>query len=173
MFKLDENRPDYFTDDTADTRPDQPARAGATLDFGTGNISSVPAPASKPRRRRGLRFLIWTIIICLLAIVGIGYFRYFSPYITDSRITGYVANVEKRGLIFKTYEADVITDSNLADTSRVYSRSLTVTIPSPEVARRLQQIQGSGQRVTLVTERYYGMLPWRGGSTTVVTAIAP
>ncbi len=171
MFKLDENRPDYFTDDDADSRPDESARAGSTLDFGTGGISS-PSPAPKPRHR-GRRFLIWTIVICVLALVGIGYFRYFSPYITDSHITGYVANVERRGLIFKTYEADVITDSNLADTTAVYSRNLTVTIPSPEIARRLQQIQGSGQRVTLVTERYYGMLPWRGGSTIVVTAIAP
>lgn len=168
MFNLDENRPDYFTDDSDQNQPVH-ARPGATLDFESG-YTTAPAPK---RRHRGRRFLIWTIIICVLAIIGIGYFRYFNPYVTDSLITGYVSGVEKRGLIFKTYEADMITDNNLADTTRVYSRNLTVTIPSPEVARRLQQMQGTGQSVTLVTERYYGMLPWRGGSTIVVTAIDP
>lgn len=169
MFDLDENRPDYFTDEgsDADRATDTTPAAGSTLDFDGSSGREAP---QRPRRRMR-RFVAWTVTVSLLVLAAIIYLRYYNPYVTDSRVTAYVASVERRGIIFKTYEADLISESALTDTSRVYSRNITVTIPSAETARALQALQGTGRKVTLTTERYYGMLPWRGASTTVVTAI--
>ena len=166
MFDLDEDRPDYFTDSGSDSDAPRPSHAGSTLDFDGGDGGGEPR-----RHSRGRRVLAWIITICVVALLAIGYLRYFNPYVTDSRITAYVGCVERRGILFKTFEADLISEQALTDTTRLYSRNITVSIPSPEIARKLQDLQGTGRRVTLTTERYYGMLPWRGTSTTVVTAL--
>ncbi|MDE6587583.1 MAG: hypothetical protein K2K40_04535 [Paramuribaculum sp.] len=176
MFDYSDEKPDYFVGDSRDKASGAAPDAGSTLDFGDGDDSggSHGYPDEAPRRRRGRarRVVAWIIAVCVVVLVALCYFRYFNPYATESRIDGYVVNVERRGLLFKTYEAEIISESALTDTTRVYSRTLTVSIPSATLAHRLQAMQGSGRRVSLVTERFYGMLPWRGASTTVVTGIA-
>lgn len=162
MFDLDENRPDYYAE------PEQPPRpsAGDTVDFSDGD-SHAPA-----RRRSQLRrFVSWTVAVCVILLGVVAWFRYFSPYVTDSRIDGYVVSVERRGLLFKTYEAEIVSRTALADTSRVYSHNIAVSIPSEALARRMQSLQGSGRPVILTVERYWGVLPWRGSSTMVVKAM--
>lgn len=175
MFDYSDEKPDYFVGDNRDKDSAAAPDAGATLDFGDGGhdgYSFDNRDRAPKRHSRGRRIVAWVIAVCVVALAIVGYFRYFNPYATEARIDGYVVNVERRGLLFKTYEAEIISESALTDTARVYSRTLTVSIPSANLAHRLQAMQGSGRRVSLVTERFYGMLPWRGASTTVVTGIA-
>ncbi|MCM1029004.1 MAG: hypothetical protein NC342_01975 [Pseudoflavonifractor sp.] len=164
MFDLDESKPDYFSE-PEEEGPQAPPTPGDSIDFG-GDDGEKP-----PRRRSGLkRFLLWAAAICLIGLAIAGYLRYLNPYATDSLINGYITKVERRGIIFKTYEAEVISESALTDTTRLYSERLTMSIPSEALAKRLQALQGTGRRVELTTERFYGMLPWRGESTTIITA---
>lgn len=167
MFGLDESKPDYFTDtEETERRPE----AGTTLDFGGDDPDRGSGGTTDSRNHTFRNIIIWIVVIAAAVLIAIGYFRYFSPYATDAHIAGYVASVERRGIIFKTYEAEIISEASLTDTTHIYSRTLTVSIPDRQLARRLQAMQGTGRKVNLVTERYYGMLPWRGASTTVVTA---
>ena len=46
-----------------------------------------------------------------------------------------------------------------------------MTVADDALARRLQTLQGTGRPVTVSYERFYGTLPWRGGSTSVITGI--
>lgn len=122
--------------------------------------------------RHGCRkALIWIVSIAVVALGATFYLRYFNPYATDARLTGCVLSVEKRGMIFKTYEAEIVTCDALTDTTHVYTRERSMTVASDAVARRLQALQGTGRPVTVSYERFYGTLPWRGSSTSVITAI--
>lgn len=185
---------DYYSDDpdevqdsstpapTAPTGSDDRQGSDITFDLGDAPADDPAAPRSGSgdgsgnsgggRRRHGCRrALAWIITI---AIVGLGltfYLRYFNPYATDARLTGCVLSVEKRGVFFKTYEAEIVTRDALADTSHVYTRERSMTVGSDEVARKLQALQGTGRPVTVSYERFYGTLPWRGSSTSVITGI--
>lgn len=99
------------------------------------------------------------------------YVRYFTPYVTDSRATGYITNVERRGIFFKTFEGEMISEAALTDTTRVYTRDMSFSIPSDSLALRLQNLQGSGRPVRLTFERYYGNLPWRGATNCILVGI--
>lgn len=144
------------------TRPDA---GGTTIDFTTtGSVE-------KPRRRRhGWRWFFFIVIVALGVTV---YIRYFVPHVTESRSVGYVTNVEKRGILFHTFEGEMIMPAQLADTSHVYSRDFTFSIPDDSLARVIQSYQGTGKKVALTCKKYYGTLPWRGASKTVVTSIEP
>ena len=188
-MKLDQH-PDFFTDDddnegtnvtatattdsanaTAPTATEIPY-LGTTTD---GPKNPPPAgydePEPKPRHRMR-KFLIW---FCLLLIAALGtafYFRYISPYATDIRANGTVYNVERRGIIFKTFECSMATTGALADTVHPYSRT-DFSIADDAIAHKLQEAQLQGTPVTITYSRYFGTLPWRGAYRNVITAVAP
>ena len=186
---------DYYSDDpdeVQDSAPaastpgqsvsTEPARQGTNITFDLGDTpaSDQASPGNTGgndsgkggRRRHGCRrALAWILTIAVLGLGLTFYLRYFNPYATDARLTGCVLSVEKRGVFFKTYEAEIVTRDALADTSRVYTRERSMTVGSDEVARKLQALQGTGRPVTVSYERFYGTLPWRGSSTSVITGI--
>lgn len=178
-MRLDDDHNDYFDDDDADNAPvvnDAPLSAGDKIRFETddsrrtGTLSEVAADSKKSTgkwRRRG--YMALGVIIVILGTIF--YLRYLNPYVVDARTAGYVKSVEKRGIIFRTYEADVISEERLTDTTRVYSGNMMLTVPDESLARKLQELQGTGRKVTIVYEKYYGTLPWRGASTNVITGI--
>lgn len=150
-----------FTDETVS--PSRPAAAIAA------NGPESPARKRSRRRRRWVMFLL----IVLVVVITMLYIRYFVPYTSDTLVSGYVTLVEKRGIFFKTYEGEMITQQMLTDTAKVYQRDLYFSIPDDSLARVVQSYQGTGRPVTLTTQRYYGTVPWRGAQHTIVTAVEP
>lgn len=126
-------------------------------------------------RRRGWNrgASIGCLGVIVLSALGIGYFRYGEPCVEDAVMEVCVRNVERRGLIFKTYEADVVMPPDMApeEMERRYSGPRPVTIESARVARELQSPAMAGRPVRLRYRQYYGTLPWRGESKTIVEAI--
>ena len=153
--------PDNFTNPLPD--PDDP--------FAPLPTEVADPQAACQRRRRRRHILLGSAGFLALALaVAVG-LRYFVPYATESRVRGFVTNVERRGLLFKTFEGEMITNEMLTDTTRIYQRSVTFSVPDDSLARELQQRQSTGRPVILLTKRYHGSLPWRGASTTIVTDI--
>lgn len=172
---LDDDKPDYFL---ADETPAQNSESnGHTIDFGSssdGNDSesTTETTAEKHHNRHPFRrILIWTAVIGVAVLSVAFYLRYCSPYVEDAMIHGYVVNVEKRGLIFKTFEAQVVSADAVADTSRVYSHPELFSITDQQLAHQLQELQGSRTPVTIHYEKYYATLPWRGSSKRVITSV--
>lgn len=170
-------RPDNFTNE-----PDEPARRRPVYTDpddpfapapGTGDpLPGGTATDRAAQRRHAFRkFLLWAGLV-LIVVLGIGfYLRYCHPYADNVQTTGYVRNVERRGLLFKTFEGELLTHESLTDVNKVYQRDFTFSVPNDSLAHLIQSYQTSGQAVTLTYERYYATLPWRGASKNVVTAV--
>ena len=138
----------------------------------TGGGSSAPGVPVAPRRisrfRMGL-YIAGAVAFAALALAC--WLRYFNAYITEAHVTGFVTNVEKRGVIFKTYEGEMISQQALTDTVRIYTRDFIFSITDEALAHRLQDMQSTGRPVTLIYKRYHASVPWRGSSPIVVTGI--
>lgn len=185
MKIIDEDN-DYFLHDFSAGREDASASSDAgaqtqasdtpeaprsqTFDYGV----TTPEPAApKPRRHPVRRFFTWLLVILIIAAGVAFYVRYFVPHTTDTRITGFVTNVEKRGIIFKTFEGEMVSESRIADPSQVYQRDVYFSIPDDSTGRVVQSFQGTGRPVVITVKKYYGTLPWRGASKVVLTDIHP
>lgn len=166
------NNPDGS--DTADSPAvsDSPEKAPRSFSFGNEDAAPTPSPGS-PKRHRGRSVLLWFIFTVVLVGGGAFWLRYLNPYTEDTHTTGYITNVEKRGIFFKTYEGEMVSENVALDSSRIYQRDIHFSVPSAELARQLQSYQSSGRKVTLTTEKYYGVLPWRGASNVIVTNVQP
>lgn len=186
-MKFDDSDKDYFlhdfqsedakkeadmTSDTVDAKATDTSAPGVSpsFDFSGGRDGQQPVAPAKKKHRRGWVWFFLVLFVILAVTVGI---RYFVPYITESQVTGYVTLVEKRGIIFRTFEGEMVSEQQLADSGRLYSRDVYFSIPNDSIARRLQQYQGSGQPVTITCKRYYGTLPWRGASNNILVSFTP
>lgn len=177
IFK--ESQEDFYTD-----TPDEAPQSVETQQSDSRHISfATPADLSsasdtgngepEPHRRKMRRILIWLGVAVVAVLAVVAYFRYFNPYVSDAQMSCYVIGVEKRGIIFKTYEADVVSQQSMTDTVRVYSREHSFSIGSPELAQSLRRWQGTGREVTVTYKTYWASLPWRGASKSVITAVNP
>ena len=151
------------------TQPEQPGQSSQPQ-FQFSQSAGEPERRA-PRRHRGRKVLLWFIFIVLVAGGVAFWLRYLNPYTVDSLVTGYITNVDRQGLFFKTYEGQMISEGLAGDSAQVYQHDVRFSIPSPELALELLSLQGTGRKVTLVTEKFYGVLPWRGASNVVVTGI--
>lgn len=179
-MKFDDSRPDYYTDD----EPEENSATGETprkitFEEMTGGasadvdgVSGVSTVEENPHRRHLWRkVLLWIVGIAVLVLGIVVYLRYFNPIVVDGQMKCYVINVEKRGVVFKTYEADVVSESAITDPSRLYSREHSISIDNELLAKELQAVQGTGRPVTLRYKTYCATVPWRGASKSVVTSI--
>lgn len=123
--------------------------------------------------KRRSRIPLWVWIVCALAVVGlvIGcWIRFFSPYVEDATQFGYVEHIEKRGMIFKTYEGTLIPYKELMDTTRLYSRDFVFSVADQNTAATLKQALYDAKPIRVTYRKYYATVPWRGANKIVVTA---
>lgn len=174
----DEDYDDYYVadDENADRERNEERNENRTPAAGERIVFAPERPEVKPkasdRPERKLTKGCGCAAIALIVIAGvIGYFRYFSPTVDDAVMEVSVVKVEKRGMVFKTYEAEVVDLKRTADQSTPYSHPTSVTIDNEELARQLQAQQAAGRTVRLRYRTYSATLPWRGESKTVVYGI--
>ena len=131
-------------------------------------------PHATKKHFLGMPAWVWyTIMACVVVLVVAFWLRYLHPSATDSVQTGYITNIEKRGLIFHTGEGQMAAQMNFADSARMYERNFNFSVTNPAVYQRLQDLKGSGVLVTVRYKTYDGTLPWRGSSKNIVTAVSP
>lgn len=174
----DEDYDDYYVADDesnerrseGDHNNDRTPTAGERIVFAPE--ASEYGVETAEKRRSGWSKGCGCVAVILILIAGaIGYFRYLSPTVDDAVMDVSVVRVEKRGLVFKTYEAEVVDPKRTADQTTPYSHPTSVTIDNESLARELQSQQADGQTVRLRYRTYSATLPWRGESKTVVYAI--
>jgi len=124
-------------------------------------------------RQRSRRVWVWWLVgavVIIGLIIGI-WLRFFSPIVEGGVQYGYVERIDKRGLVFKTFEGVVIPYKELFDTTRIYQRDFTFTAADAKIAAQLLRMQQSAIPVRMEYNRYNATLPWRGDSRIVVTRV--
>ena len=170
----DNSRIDYFDGPEIPDKPEKPKSPKAPA-LQPEDPEYWEQPESewehlKPRRSR--RFWIYlaagAVATCVLVAL---YLRYFSPYAESASVCGYVENIEHRGMVFKTYEGNLLPYKELKDTTRVYRRDIHFSVPADSNAVMLKKMMFANRPVRIIYEYYKGTLPWRGEANIVVTRV--
>lgn len=125
--------------------------------------------SARPSRRR---LVVWVGAAAFVLLFGVGvWLRWFSPCVDEAVQFGYVDCIERRGTVFQTYEGVLIPYKELMDTSRLYRRDFVFSAAHDTVAASLLRMQLACRPVAVHYRRYHAVLPWRGASQTIVTAV--
>lgn len=117
------------------------------------------------------RILSFFIIILFIGGVAFFYFWFYFPFSDNGVKAGILNNIKHKGIIFKTYEGELIQTGFGTDMKQgaIQSNEFQFSVQDKEVADKLMQL--SGQQVKLHYKEYYHALPWRGYSKFVVDSI--
>lgn len=123
------------------------------------------------KRRSHVPAWVWIAgIVILFGLVAGCWIRFFHPYVQEATQYGYVENIEKRGMIFTTYEGTLIPYKELMDTTRIYNRDFVFSVKDAETAATLKQALYDVKPIRVSYKKYYATVPWRGASKIVVTS---
>ncbi len=110
-------------------------------------------------------------VIAVMAAVG-AWLMWWHPY-EEGDLRAVVMNVTTSNGMIKTYEAQLISEALISDTTHVYQTDFACSLQGDSVASLANRLKGTGRRVTVHWKRYHATLPWRGNSCTVATAMQP
>ncbi|MBB4037985.1 hypothetical protein GGR21_003911 [Dysgonomonas hofstadii] len=115
------------------------------------------------------KFAAITIAVILVGLLIFGYIWYYVPYSDSGVKAGILNNVKHKGIIFKTYEGELIQSGFRPGQQGLQSNEFQFSVEDKELAIKLMSL--SGQNVKLHYKEYYGKLPWRGYTKFVVDSI--
>lgn len=173
-----DNHPDYFTNNEEPVSDNKNPNVIQFHDVERAPepvpapVQNEPEPPKKPKKPHPLRkFFLLAALVIVIALGVIVWARYINPYETDMTERGYVVDFKRQGMIFKTWEGQMLVQSALTDASRPYSRDFVFSVDDDALARQLASLNGTGKQVTITYKRYWGVLPWRGATQCIVTAV--
>lgn len=142
-----------------------PANTGDTISF-TGE--DAKRESQRRRRRRIMKVGLWTALVVIIIICGMSLY-YFYPTVTDAQATGYIRDVERRGIFFKTGESRLYPSTGIVPADSF----ITFSVPSDSLFDDLQRFQSMGAPVTVTYKSSRGALIWRGESNRIITSVRP
>jgi len=111
----------------------------------------------------------WILAIVIVLIVSIGYFKYGFTYSKGYR-AGLLQKFSEKGLIFKTYEGEMILSSVQSNANvALASEKFLFSVADEAVAKQMEQIQG--KHVVVHYREKNGALPWIGESYYIVDSV--
>jgi hypothetical protein len=111
----------------------------------------------------------WSLVIAIVIIVAFGYFKYGFTYSKGYR-AGLLQKFSEKGLIFKTYEGEMILSSVQTTTNiAIASEKFLFSVDDESVAKQLEQMQG--KHVVVHYRERNGALPWNGESPYLVDSV--
>ena len=120
------------------------------------------------------KVITWATLILVLGLAGFIYFRYCFVY-DEGVDEGRVEYVKKTGVIFKTYEGEMVMPGVKSRSVQsnggmsIESPKFKFSITDEQVARRMMEIPHD--KVKVHWHGYFGTLPWRGNSRCIVDSI--
>jgi len=115
------------------------------------------------------KVLIISLSIILVGLLIFGYIWYYVPYSDSGVKAGILNNVKHKGIIFKTYEGELIQSGFRPGQQGLQSNEFQFSVDNKELAVKLMSM--SGQNVKLHYKEYFGALPWRGYTKFIVDSI--
>jgi len=136
-----------------------------------GNFQPLNTPATdgRPRVSRFRKFRRNFIIILLLLLAGLVYWKYFFTYSEGYR-TGLLQKFSHKGTMFKTYEGELILSSIRSQAHvALASEKFYFSVTDESTAKKLENLQG--HFITVKYKMKNGTLPWRGDSPYLVDSV--
>lgn len=115
------------------------------------------------------KFLTVFVVIVTVGLLVFLYIWYYVPFSDEGVKAGILNNVKHKGIVFKTYEGELIQSGFRPGQQGLQSNEFNFSVDDKELAKKLMNM--SGQQVRLHYKEYYGTLPWRGYSKFVVDSI--
>ena len=109
------------------------------------------------------------LAVLIIGLLIFGYVRYYVTYSDSGVKAGILNNVKHKGVIFKTYEGELIQSGFRPGDQGLQSNEFQFSIKNKELFDKLMSL--SGQNVKLHYKEYYGSLPWRGYTRYIVDSI--
>ncbi|NDW19199.1 hypothetical protein D0T53_09770 [Dysgonomonas sp. 216] len=113
-------------------------------------------------------FITIFVVIILLGI-GFTYYWFYVPYSSSSVRAGELNYVMHKGIIFETYEGELIQTGFRSKTGAIGSNEFEFSIADEKLAKKLMGLTGSN--VKLHYKEYFGVVPWRGYTRYIVDSI--
>lgn len=136
-------------------------------------MSSSTTDTKSTVGRRARRFGRKLLIIVIVAFIAVMLFFYYGSYSTGVR-AGVVLKISERGAIFKTIEGQLDLQSfGAVESNNQLSQTFEFSVDGghEEIAKILEEVALTGERVRLRYEEKYAILPWRGETTYFVVAV--
>ncbi len=112
---------------------------------------------------------ITVLLFVLLGVFGGLYFWFYVPFSDSGVKAGILNNFKHKGIIFKTYEGELIQSGFRPGQQGLMSNEFQFSVEDAEIAKQLMSL--GGRKLQLHYKEYYGKLPWRGYSTFIVDSI--
>lgn len=109
------------------------------------------------------------LIVGVLIALSVACFWYYIPFSDSGVKAGVLNNFKHKGVIFKTYEGELIQSGFRPGQTGLMSNEFQFSVEDKKVADQLMSMGGSA--VQLHYKEYYGKLPWRGFSKYIVDSI--
>jgi uncharacterized membrane-anchored protein len=111
----------------------------------------------------------WALVIVIVVIVAIVYFKYGFTYSKGYR-AGLLQKFSEKGIIFKTYEGEMILSSVQSNANvALASEKFLFSVTDEAIAKQMEQIQG--KQVVVHYREKNGALPWQGESYYIVDSV--
>lgn len=174
-FYEDNSKNDYFDGPDLPDKPVEEKKPKGPV-YHTDDPEYWDQPESewehlKPRRRNWRFWVLCGVSAVVIGMLAALYLRYFSPYVSEATMFGYVENIENRGIVFHTFEGVLLPYKELKDTTRVYRRDFKFSLTNEDMATKLRRMQYSNRPVRVEYKIYKGWLPWRGDEDVIITRV--
>lgn len=114
-------------------------------------------------------FLKKALIVVALGLLIFGYIWFYVPFSDSGVKAGILNNIKHKGLLFKTYEGELIQSGFRPGQTGLQSNEFQFSVDDKKVAEQLMSM--SGRQVQLHYKEYFGTLPWRGYTKFIVDSI--
>lgn len=115
------------------------------------------------------KFTQWFVLILLLILIVLGYWKYFSTY-SDGYRSGLLQKLSHKGNIFKTYEGELVQRSIVSTNNvGIASEKFYFSVAIDSVAKYMENLEG--RNVKLHYKEKNGTLPWRGDNRYIVDGV--
>lgn len=166
LFSEDYDDHFYASKDSEPKKEDKPAEE-TPEEREERELKELTYDRSSKKKKIIITFAVVALVIGVFTAIWL---RYFHPYIVSEE-TGVILKVKSEGTFIKTYEVQMISEKFITDTTRTFKADFEFTVRNDSLAAKISQYQSTGRRVTVKYEEFKGMLPWRGETNRIATAM--
>ncbi|MDE5813622.1 MAG: hypothetical protein K2H72_04985 [Muribaculaceae bacterium] len=106
--------------------------------------------------------------VAFLVLIIFAWIWFLRPYTDNAVKYGYISNMERRGLLIKTFEGTMIPYKELGDPDPLYFKEVHFSVESDSLAAQMKRMMLGCAPVRVEYELYHSPLPWKGETSMII-----